>query len=305
MFRKVSELGSVNRASQVLNISQPALSRHITRFEQDLGVKLVIRDHSGVRPTPAGQLLYDHSTALLERIDSIRRALLETDAAALSEVRLGVTPAVSNLLMGPLVSRLSSQLPKVRLKVSESTSDNLLRWVTSREIDFGVVLEPDLPGGISHLPLWRETLFLVGPVDSPFFRRPSTRIRDLAGLPFCLTGRRIGARRWIEDSFARTGTLLNVTHEMESVGSLSAFLSATGTFSIMSHSAVQTILSAGEMAGIQITDLQVKRDLVWRSDLSMGAEFSQFCAALTTTIASDLGPVDWLFPEPAAPAGTA
>ena len=296
MFQKISETRSINRAAQELNISQPALSRHMTRLEEDLGVKLMLRTHSGVELTRPGHTLYEHTGALLNRLDSIRREVAGSAAAANDEVSIGVTPAVSNLLMGRFVARLGARYPELRLKVSEGTSDKLLRWVVSRDISFGIVLEPNLPSGLSHVPLWEENLFLVGRADNMIFRRPAVTIRDLSGLPFCLTGPSIGARRWIAESFRQAGAELIVRHEMESVSSLTALLSGTGTFSIMSYPAVENILSAGPVAGIQINDLTVGRDLVWRSDLELSRDGKHLGVVLRDAICSDLEQSAWLQP---------
>ena len=71
-FVHVAELGSFSKASLVLDIAQPALSRQVRALETDLRETLLIRNGRGVTLTEAGQRLFEHGTAILQSVAQAR-----------------------------------------------------------------------------------------------------------------------------------------------------------------------------------------------------------------------------------------
>ena len=71
-FIKVYQLGSLHRAAQELYLSVQALSRIISKLEEELGEVLFIRSNSGLYPTPAADKLKDHAEIILEQYEKIK-----------------------------------------------------------------------------------------------------------------------------------------------------------------------------------------------------------------------------------------
>ncbi|MFZ9440589.1 MAG: LysR family transcriptional regulator, partial [Hylemonella sp.] len=67
-FVRVAELGSFTRASGVLNIAQPALSRQVRLLEVELRQALLQRNGRGVTTTEAGRLLLEHGRGILHQV---------------------------------------------------------------------------------------------------------------------------------------------------------------------------------------------------------------------------------------------
>ena len=88
-FAQVVDSGSFSAAARALHITQPAVSRQIALLERQLHAPLLLRGRDGVRPTPAGELLLDHVSAVVDRLalaESQIRALLSSPGGT---VRLG------------------------------------------------------------------------------------------------------------------------------------------------------------------------------------------------------------------------
>ncbi len=65
-FVAIVEHGSITRASEMLNVAQPALSLHLKNMEEHLGTRLLIRSRTGVMPTEAGTLLAQRAQTILD-----------------------------------------------------------------------------------------------------------------------------------------------------------------------------------------------------------------------------------------------
>ena len=78
---RIIDSGSLSQASRTLHIAQPALSRQISRLEDELGVKLLVRSVRGVTPTDAGIAVYRKATVILDQMQAMRRTAEANDAS--------------------------------------------------------------------------------------------------------------------------------------------------------------------------------------------------------------------------------
>src|SRR5260370_39141881 len=91
-FVRVAELGSVGKASDVLDIAQPTLSRQVRALEVELKATLFSRNGRGVILTPAGRRFLEHARGVLHAADFALIALNEGESAYEGRVLAGVTP---------------------------------------------------------------------------------------------------------------------------------------------------------------------------------------------------------------------
>src|ERR1700741_16483 len=71
-FIRIAELGSFGRAAELLNQTQPTVSRQIAALEQEVGSRLFVRHRHGVSLTQAGVLFRDHAMQALRMLDRAR-----------------------------------------------------------------------------------------------------------------------------------------------------------------------------------------------------------------------------------------
>ena len=103
-FHAVVNAGSLSAASATLNLSQPAIGMQIRSLEEALELKLLTRHSRGVRPTPAGQALYEHADRVLHELENARRALNRFRVEGTGAVRIGVTHSLAKFLVPRLMA---------------------------------------------------------------------------------------------------------------------------------------------------------------------------------------------------------
>src|ERR1700759_5613440 len=84
VLREVVRQRSFSGAAEALSYTQSAVSQAIARLEAETGATLIVRDRSGVRPTPAGTSLVEHAEGIFARIEAA-----ETQLDAVLGVRAG------------------------------------------------------------------------------------------------------------------------------------------------------------------------------------------------------------------------
>lgn len=135
----VAETGSIQEASRILHLTQPALSKAIKELESSVGATLFVRSSKGVQLTPFGQRLVSHARLISENVRRAREDLEDMKGTVQSEITVGVTPVTA--LMRPMAACLSTfrrEFPNARLRVLEMRPAQLLEHLREGTMDFAV-----------------------------------------------------------------------------------------------------------------------------------------------------------------------
>lgn len=159
-FARIAELGSVTEAANRFRISQPSLSRQMRLLEQELGVKLFVRHHRGMRLTPEGNQLYARLDNPLQQIERVLRDIRGLADKTQANLVFGVPPTVGYVLAGPLTRRLASQAPHISLRIVEAYAGNLASSIGRQEIDLALLYGPSSEWASMEWGHWVEGMLL-------------------------------------------------------------------------------------------------------------------------------------------------
>jgi LysR family nitrogen assimilation transcriptional regulator len=218
-FVKIVEAGSFSRAATLIHVAQPALSQQIHELEERLGVMLLQRSARGVSPTAAGELLFREATSILHQLDQLPTVVRSTSGEAEGAVNVGLASSMAPILIGPLLERVKTSLPKVNLKLSDDDSGTLQAGVAASNFDLAVVYEDEFVPSLSRRLIFRQRLYLVG--SQPFYVKDSSSasLQQVAKLPLILPGLPNGRRSLIDRAFAERGLAVNVVAEADTLSS--------------------------------------------------------------------------------------
>ena len=118
-FMKVYQLGSLHRAAQDLYLSVQAVSRIISKLEEELGESLFIRSTSGLYPTAAADKLKEHAEVILEQYSQIKQDLGHAKEEEVSTLRIASTYAVLKYLSVDFIKSFYKAHPNIRLNFVE------------------------------------------------------------------------------------------------------------------------------------------------------------------------------------------
>lgn len=176
-FVAVAEELNFGRAARRLHIAQPVLSRQIRSLEDDLGVRLLVRDTRGTSLTEAGTQLLEDARFLLSESKALRERLSRA-AAPTGTVRVGVMPG---LLATAAARHFEAAHPSWRAEVTPVGWADQIEAVSSRRLDVVFAREPLDHRGLGTTPLLEEPRDALLPADDPLATRSAVRLADLAG----------------------------------------------------------------------------------------------------------------------------
>jgi DNA-binding transcriptional LysR family regulator len=181
-FVAVAEELHFGRAAERLQMTQPPLSRQIQKLEKSIGAQLLERDNRRVVLTGAGAAFLDEAYRMLNLVESAGDLARRVDAGAAGVVRLGFTAVSAISILGPLLRRLTAELPDVEVRLSERVTNAQVDGIRRGELDVGLARPPFDTALLSSRVILREPLMAVVPERHPLASvdRPLTP-RDFEG----------------------------------------------------------------------------------------------------------------------------
>ncbi len=175
-FVAVAEELHFGRAAERLQMTQPPLSRQIQKLEKAVGAQLLERDNRRVSLTGAGAAFLDEAYRMLNLVESAGDLARRIDAGAAGVVRLGFTAVSAISILGPLLRRLTAELPDVEVRLSERVTLAQVDGIRRGELDIGLARPPFDTALLSSRVVSRESLMAVVPAAHPLaaLERPLT-----------------------------------------------------------------------------------------------------------------------------------
>lgn len=140
-FLCIVRLGSFAAAAEHLCATQSAISVRIHELEEALGVKLFVRSHAQVQPTPKGRALIPFAEQLLGLASQVQQDIGDISSAA-GTIRIGVCEPVASTWLATMVAAVRSRFPKVSVEIDKDLTPSLVRKLNRGAIDLALVAGP-------------------------------------------------------------------------------------------------------------------------------------------------------------------
>jgi LysR family nitrogen assimilation transcriptional regulator len=240
-FVRVAELGSFSKASRVLGVAQPALSRQVRTLETDLRETLLLRDGRGVRMTEAGKRLFEHGIGILQLVARAREDIDASRDEPTGRVVVGLPPSIGRRLALPLIEAFKRELPRARLAIVEGLSTHIAEWIATGRVDVGLLHNPEPQPELETSPVLEEPLGLVSPTAAGSRRAKAAApvpLRELGAYPLVVPERSHAIRRLLETQAARAGVKLDTAWEVSAVPAIIDLVAAGHGHAVLTASAV-------------------------------------------------------------------
>lgn len=239
-FILVAQTGSLSKASDRLRLAQPALSRQIKLLEEEIGVQLFYRSPRGMHLSGAGEEFFGRISGLVRQIDQSVVDIRSIASKISGQVSLGIMGTLSHVLSVRLVQRVALALPDVSLRIVEGSSNRLIEWLQSGEIDISFLYGPSTSSHFRTKELLSEELFLIGPANSELSPDHPLRFSQLPKLDLILTSRTRGIRAIVENVAARAKLSLKIRFEADSLTVLKDLVERGLGYTILPKSALSS-----------------------------------------------------------------
>ena len=197
-FLTVAREENITKASDVLHITQPTLSRQLAQLEEDLGVSLFERGTRKITLTDEGILLRRRAEEIINLVDKTEAELLEEDKNLAGNICFGCGELSAMQILIDIMAGFHQEHPLVTYDLFTGTADVVKERMEKGLIDIGLMMEPL---DMSHFEFIRlkslEKWGLIMRSDDPLASKAGLTAADLAAKPLIYT------RRFREDADLR------------------------------------------------------------------------------------------------------
>lgn len=178
-FVAVAQQGTLGRAAETLNLSQPALSKTLNELEQLTGTRLFERGRLGAQLTLVGEQFLTHAVKVLDALNAAGQALNRKEGLNNDIVRIGALPTAALGILPTVIGQFHKQQKDITLQVATMNNTMLLAGLKSGEIDIGIgrMSDPELMSGLHYELLFLESLKLVVRPGHPLLQETVTLSR--------------------------------------------------------------------------------------------------------------------------------
>lgn len=257
---------SFTRAAEQLDISQPAVSKHIGELESRYEVQLFTRRGSRLELTGAGRTLLESA----ERVaDDYRRLAYEMSLCTgqtEGELRLGASTTISQYLLPPILARFTARFPQVRVSLLSGNSDQVEQALGDHAIDLGLVESVSRRQGLHYTLFRSDELVLVARPGGRHARMESVSSDELCRIPLVLRESGSGTLEVISAALAERGirlSQLNVVLRLGSTEGIKRFVRHSDAMAIVSAFSVVDELRSGVLRIVDLEGLPLLRDFVF------------------------------------------
>ena len=139
IFYVVANHGNITRASEELNISQPAISKAIKNLEEQLGGQLFVRTKRGVVLTEEGQEFYIYIKQAIEYINNAENKFTELMNLETGRIKIGISTTLTKEFLLPYLEQFHSLYPKIEIQITTSMTSSLIQNLKNGFLDLVIL----------------------------------------------------------------------------------------------------------------------------------------------------------------------
>ncbi len=153
IFYEVAKAGNISKAAKELYISQPAISKAISKLEDSLNVMLFTRSSRGVHMTPEGEILFRHAETAFQALNSGEEELKRIREFNIGHLRIGVSNTLCKYILLPYLKKFIEQYPHIKITIEGQATARTISMLEQHTLDIGLVAEPAGLSGLSFIPV--------------------------------------------------------------------------------------------------------------------------------------------------------
>jgi DNA-binding transcriptional LysR family regulator len=259
-FLAVFELGSFKEAAELLELTQPALTRRMQALEQRLGVALLERSTRHVLPTLAGRRLEPIARRLLDELDLSIFSIGEMGAQQRGQMSIAAIPAVVSARLTNPIKAFKKRFPLIQLKILDYSPLEGLESVLRGEAEFGINMLGATETDLIFAPLIDDPYVLACHHNNPLADRKSLNWADLKEHDLIRIGRsNSGNRALLDNALIKANVRLNWIYEVNNLTTCLKLVEAG-----LGASVLPQLATMSQRRGIVVTR-PIKSPLVYRT----------------------------------------
>jgi len=264
VFMSVAENLSFSKAANDLNISQPAVTRHIKELEERYKTNLFERKGNKIYLTKAGEKVYNTFKEIAQQYRNLDFEIGQMHDSISGEFKIGASSTISQYVIPKVIASFHKRYPKIQIYLMNGNSFEMEKLLLDNQVDIALVENLSSQSGIRYRDFLDDELIVVTGKNSVYAKRETIGKDDLLKLPIVLREQGSGTLEVIKQMFSQQNISfesLNTLIHLGSTESIKNFLQEFDGLAIISKKAVQNELYLKTLVKLNVTGFAIPRKL--------------------------------------------
>ena len=261
LFRDIARELSFIKVAQQNHITQPAVSVHIRKLEDELGKKLFIRTPHNIQLTPEGLLILTDVKEILQLCDGLKIRSSYSQGVLEGNIRIATVHSIGMYEMGDFLSSFMKAFPKVHIHLEYRRFDDIYNMLLKESIDLGIVAFPEKRTKIETIGYSEDELVLIAAKNHRLNARKTVLLKQIDGLPFIAFDEGVPTREATDEIFRERGISVDLRMTNDNIYTIKKAVEANIGVAIVPASSVDEEVHQGTLGRFKIRDASLRRPL--------------------------------------------
>ena len=262
VFYTVATRLSFTKAANELNISQPAVTKHIKEIENQLSTKLFDRKGTTIQLTESGKILFIYAEKNRQLYRDLEFAIAQLNKQEKGKLKIGASTTIAQYILPEILAKFNSYYKDINIELVTHNSEDIATLLKSGKIDFGIVEGESKSSYFDYQKFKKDEIVLVCKTDHPLVNK-NFKIKDLYDIDLIVREQGSGTQEFIQNQLKKSGVdlqKLNIIMQLGSSESIKNYLLHSEAMAFLSISTILPELKNNRLSVIDIKNFSIERD---------------------------------------------
>lgn len=261
-FVTLVEVKNFTKTAEILLMSQPSVSLHIKKLEEEFQTKLFLRSPKFLKVTLTGEILYDRAKQMITIYEQTRQDIQEHDRSIKGELKIGASFTIGEYILPSLLIDLQEEYPELELQVVIGNTEEIVQAVRLYKVDIGLIEGQTNEKELSVHPFMQDELFIVSSNNHELANKDDVEITDLHDQAWVTREVGSGTREYLNHVIRSNGLKIKSILTISSNQGIKETLIKNGSgLALLSRSVIERDVQNKIISIIQVKDESFNRTL--------------------------------------------
>lgn len=262
VFKTVAEQLSYTKASKLLFISQPAVSKHIAELEKQYGKALFNRHGNSITLTPAGELFLEYAFKINALYLKLEEEFMESTDKLPEKIGLAASTTIAQYILPSLLSKFKAKHPETTLTLINQNSEEIESLVLQKKTNLGLSEGTSNNPKLHYDAFVKDEIVLTARMGNKLLKTDEISLKRLMKLPMVIRETGSGTLNIIAKKLQEKGLNIgdmNVQIQLGSTESIKNYLLNSDAFAFLSIHSISKELKNRTLTIVEVEDLDIER----------------------------------------------
>jgi DNA-binding transcriptional LysR family regulator len=261
-FVTLVEVKNFTKTAEILLMSQPSVSLHIKKLEEEFQTKLFLRSPKFLKVTLTGEILYERAKQMITIYEQTRQDIQEHDRSIKGELKIGASFTIGEYILPSLLIDLQEEYPELELQVVIGNTEEIVQAVRLYKVDIGLIEGQTNEKELSVHPFMQDELFIVSSNNHELANKDDVEITDLHDQAWVTREVGSGTREYLNHVIRSNGLKIKSILTISSNQGIKETLIKNGAgLALLSRSVIERDVKNKILSIIQVKDESFNRTL--------------------------------------------